>query len=480
MNYIFCKGLGAKQVTIKLDLEAGETPFTADVGPTTPSSSDLKSVFPGFTADGLLLLNLESTVVGDAGFHVTVTTDRRSLAFLVGVSTMADDFDPYRGVDPSSFNDLVGSLAAGESALATVVFPFPVDAELDSGFVTWELLGQDGVVYSSGSAISFVVEDTGISLNATAKAIISVPSDILPTTDAPYTLRYTLDAGAERFFSYEQIYVTGLTEVPEGPQDIVELVDRTATLQIVVDRMYAMQCSVYYEDNLVHEVQVANARKVAGGYLYETLLHTGLPVSLEPYAVVWSYGPPDNPRAFTETSRMWVFNSSMLMAMNDVQQKVNKARQTLYGTPNSLYHPADIAVWMRRARDAFNVSFGVFVSFTFTRPTGPLREYWMLYTELAALDSQYLFEGEQAFQFQGANISLDVDRTQYLDSAASKIQQRLDNEFKPIKQNMVIRGCTAGNGSEDPRRLRPGALGAVGLSINATNVAPGGLPYLRR
>ena len=48
MNYIFCKGLGAKQVTIKLDLEAGEMPFTADVGPTTPSSSDLKAPFPGF------------------------------------------------------------------------------------------------------------------------------------------------------------------------------------------------------------------------------------------------------------------------------------------------------------------------------------------------------------------------------------------------------------------------------------------------
>jgi len=104
----------------------------------------------------------------------------------------------------------------------------------------------------------------------------------------------------------------------------------------------------------------------------------------------------------------------------------------------------------------------------------------LMYAEVLAIESQYMAEGEKAFNFSGAAISLDVDRTGYLDNAASKIQSRLDNEIKPFKQNLIIKGQTSGDGSADLSKLAQGALGSVGITITpASPWGPyrSGLPY---
>ena len=131
-------------------------------------------------------------------------------------------------------------------------------------------------------------------------------------------------------------------------------------------------------------------------------------------------------------------------------------------------------LWLRRARDAFNGAPGGFTSFTMLNAKGSIREYWLMYAELGAIEAQYMAEGEKAFNFSGAAISLDIDRTGFLDSAASKIQSRIDNEIKPFRQNLIIKGNVAGDGSADPSRLRAGALGSVGITI--TPASPWG-PY---
>ena len=104
-----------------------------------------------------------------------------------------------------------------------------------------------------------------------------------------------------------------------------------------------------------------------------------------------------------------------------------------------------------------------------TNAKGGIREYWLMWTELMAIRAQYLAEGEKAFDYSGAAISLNVDRTGYLDSAASAIQSELDNEFKPFKQNLVNKGQTGGDGSGDLNALGAGAMGAVGVSLTPTN-----------
>jgi hypothetical protein len=149
---------------------------------------------------------------------------------------------------------------------------------------------------------------------------------------------------------------------------------------------------------------------------------------------------------------------------------VNKARTTLYGRPDLLYPVPTCLTWLRRGADAFNIAYGQFTNFTFTNALGGIREFWLLEAELAAIQAQYLAEGEKAFSYQGAQISLEVDRTSYLDTAANAIQSRLDNELKSIKTNLIIKGNTSGDGSADPSALRAGAIGAVGITITPANM----------
>jgi len=314
---------------------------------------------------------------------------------------------------------------------------------------------------------------------------VAVPSSTPPSIDHPYTLRYTLtlpdNATQQNFYSYEAVTVTGLALVPLGTSNSIEMQGDEAVVSLVTDRLYdSVEVEIQFDNKSLGMAEITKSERVSSGYLYSAAFDTtGLPVSLEPYRIVWKYKQSIQRSAFRESASLWVVNSSLLGAVDDVRAKINKARQTLYGTDDTQYSNDTIMTWLRRGRDAFNSSYGVFTSFTMTNAKGGIRDYWLMYAEMMALESAYLMEGEKAFQFQGANISLDVDRTSFLDSAAAKIQQRLDNEVKNAKQVMIMRGASSGDGSVDPQRLQKGAIGSVGISISPASGYANYLPYTR-
>jgi hypothetical protein len=132
--------------------------------------------------------------------------------------------------------------------------------------------------------------------------------------------------------------------------------------------------------------------------------------------------------------------------------------------------------------DLFNNAYGVFTSFDMTNAMGGVREFWLLCAEKAALEAQYGLEAEKAFNFSGAAISLDVDRTGAIDSMISKIQNQLDQELKPLKQNLIIKGNTSGdgsgpNGNGDFSPASRGAMGSVGIAITPASIYSGGFLY---
>jgi hypothetical protein len=102
---------------------------------------------------------------------------------------------------------------------------------------------------------------------------------------------------------------------------------------------------------------------------------------------------------------------------------------------------------------------------------GGIREYWLRFAEVMALRSQFLAEGEKVFNFSGQAISLEVDRTQYYQTLADNIQSYLDAEGKQVKQNLIKKGITAGDGDvSDLSAMRRGANGAVAITLTpATN-----------
>lgn len=428
------------------------------------------------------------------GFQILITTDARQLTALVAVSVISDVQVPYTTQNPEAYVDLVDSIEAGQSAIGTAVFSFPAGIDPSGGYVNWEFLDSSGTTYANGNAFNYRIQSNGLSNIVFAKSIINVPTSVPPSDiNSKYQLRYTLrlpettnEIGGpqqDTFYSYENINVVGLTTVPTGTQDSIEIKGNKATMSIVVESLYDfVQVQLFHDNVNIGEARIQDFTRVSSGYYFAGVFDTSqLTESLEPYTVVWNYGNTATPDiVFSETASLWITTPTILMAVNDVKAKINKARTSLYGQPDLLFPPTTIMLWLRRARDIFNGGPGGFTSFTMTNAKGAIREYWMMYAELGAIEAQYMAEGEKAFNFSGASVNLDVDRTGYLDSAAAKIQSRLDNEMKPFKQNLIIKGCVSGDGSTDPSRLQKGALGSVGITISpASPWGPyrSGLPY---
>jgi len=427
------------------------------------------------------------------GFQLQVTTSARVFLVQIAVSVYtSQEFDPYTTQNPQAFQDLVDQLETGNAAIGTAIFSFPPQIDPRGGFVTYELLADDGTVYAAGNAYNYQVVSNGLANTVKAQCVIVAPSTMPPSlNNQHYQLRYTLElpqvsglptdpltgqVSQNTFFQFENIRIVGLNTVPLGVQPTVELQGAPATLALVTDRLYDfVTVELWANGNqLVMPVRITEYQRTADGWYWAGVVDTsGLMVSLVPYTVIWKYWMSANQAmVYQEHTELYVVNASIMSAINDVRAKVNKALTTLYGTPDLLYTDPTVMTWLRRGADEFNGAYGQFSSFTMTNALGVVREYWLLCAEKYALQAQYLAEGMKAFNFQGAAISLDVDRTGFLETMIGNIQTQLDNELKLVKQNLIIKGNTTGDGSvgANAGALQIGAIGAVGLTITAANM----------
>jgi hypothetical protein len=434
------------------------------------------------------------------GFQLQVTTNARVFLVQLAVTVQSNaEFDPYTTQNPQGYQDLVDELQAGSAAIGTAYFTFPPSVDPRGGFVAYELMAQDGTVYAAGNAYSYNVTTNGLANIVKAQSIIIAPSTLPPTLlGQSYQLRYTLElppaqgiqpdpvTGASQqlsYYQFESVRVLGLNTVPVGVQPSVEISGVPATLQLVTEKLWDnVTLELWYNGSqLIAPVQISEYQRVADGWYWAGVINTSaLAVSVIPYTAVWKYWSSQyTALVYQESAELYIVNPSIMSAVNDVRSKINKSHTTLYGTPDLLYTNPTVMTWLRRGMDYFNAAYGQFTSFTMTNALGPIREYWLLSAEKYALESQYTAEGEKAFNFQGAAISLDVDRTQYLDNAISKIQSQLDSELKLIKTNLLIKGQTGGDGSSGANAgaLQPGAIGSVGLTLTQASLWGRGFPY---
>lgn len=471
-------------------LQAGETVTSISVGAVTPADTGA----PTLTVTSGTALPVAFTATGGStgvsyGWPLTFVTNLRTFVLTVALNVISDSFDPYPNADPDSYQDLVGSIQAGKSAVAVAAIPFPNTFDPSGGYVLWDILDETGTVYASGNAFDMRIMATGVANTVIARSVINVPSSIPPSVGKPYQLRYTLRVGEQNIYQFEAITVEGLIDVQLGCQPSIEMQGDPATVLFATKDLYQNYVvELRQGGQVLASMPVLNPEKIAGGYCVSaTIDTTSLPPSCVPYQINWKFWNV-SAQTFRQATELWIVTDSMIQAIEDVKAKINKARTTLYGTPDSLFPSTEIMKWLRRGMDFFNGYAGVFSSLTMTNAMGPVREYWLLCAEKYALEAQYLLEGEKAFNFSGANISLDVDRTQYLDNMASKIQSALDNELKPFKQNLIIKGNQNGdgsgpNGDGNFGALQRGAMGAVGITISPASLYGGaygayrGLPY---
>lgn len=475
-------------------LAAGETLTSAvvqSVSPTTtPSLTVTQQSAPNNPA---AVFTLQGGIHGVSyGVEILVVSSVKTFIVLLAVNVQdaSSEIYPYTTQNPDAFRDLIGEIQAGEAAIGTGVFAFGPEVNPTGGNVLWELLSEDGTVYAAGNAFSYSVQSTGFSNTVLAKAVINVPSDIPPTLEGQkYQIRWTLTWSNQVFYTAEQITVVGLNTVPLGTQPVVELQGMVAQASLVTDQLFdTVTFQIYYDNTpFSNAIPITGPNvagsfapiKVANGWMYMASIDTSTmyPDSVRPFTMIWRYSQSQFPSmVYSEQADFWVINATISQAVADVKSMVNKARTTLYGTPDLLFPAPTILTWLRRGMDMFNGFKGYFTNFSMLNAKGSIREYWLMCTELMALRSQYLAEGEKAFDFQGQAISLNVDRTAYLDAAANQIQQRLADELPNFKTQLINKGNTSGDGSVDPNTLQRGAMGTVGITISPATWS-GRYPY---
>jgi hypothetical protein len=408
------------------------------------------------------------------GFTVQATTSlARVITTQVAVSVNSQMATTYTTQNPDAFNTLLGELNAGDAAIGRAVFAFPSSFDPVGGYVLWDLLDQNGVFYASGNAFEYTVTSNGVSNRVDARAVVNAPQDLPTTMDGQsYQIRWTLKLNGQEFYSFENLRITSLNTVPEGAADLVEMVGDTASLQLVLDRPYENVGIEIYRDNelIVPFVPILDKRRVSDGWLYKGDIDTSaiadIVASLDPYTISWVYfnNQTSNVKQ-RQISRLFVVNASILQATEDMRGIINKAVTTIAHRQDMIFTVPALLAFLRIGRDGFNGAHGMFTSFTMTNAKGPVRYFWIKYAEIHALRSQFLAEGEKTFNFQGQAISLDVDRTQFYSQLADNWQTLLDNEVKPVKQNLIKKGVLGGDGDTSVIGLGHGAIGSVGITI---------------
>jgi hypothetical protein len=486
MNIFTKPRLGTVSYTISLvdTLAGGETITSISSAQVTPTTS------PALTATaavGVPATTFTVTVGAGAedvtyGVKFDVTTNLRTFTQSMAVLVRTDLNVPYQTQTPFTYQSLTDSIEAGESALGKCYFILPAGpANTDSSEVVWQLLDRNGVVFASGNAFEYKVENKSFATVLEALAVVHVPSEVPPSIDTErYQIRWELrlDSNSQPMYQFESLKVTGKTTVPLGPQDAIELVGDAAGISIVLQQAYQNVGFEVYSKNtkVIDFLRTPATDRVGSGWFYgSTIETTSLTPSLDPYTVTWKYWNLPT-QVNREASKLFVLTPSIMQAIEDVRRYINKASTTLFGFEDMIFTASDIVTFLRRARDSFNGASGILTSFDMTNASGAVREYWLRYAEVALLQQQYLAEGEKAFQFQGQAISLDVDRTQYYQSLASDLQGRLDNDIKPFKQNLMKKGLAGGDGNMDGMGTGIGSVGALGINLTpATNFSYLGL-----
>ena len=458
------------------DLQTGESLVSASLLPSSPLGL---TATIGSISGSLVPVTLGPGTDGQSyGVVVEGTTNTaRVISKLVAVVCNSQIAYDYQNVNPDAFNDLIGELEAGQAAVGNASFLFPPGFDATGGAVTWDLIDRNGVVYSNGTSFDYQATPVASGVRVTAQAVVNVPSDALPTLQGQsYQLRWTLNLNGQTYFSFETLVVTSLNTVPQGVEDVIELVNSDIPVQVVFSRPYEnVSFELFFEnDRVVNTVPVpaSRATKTPDGYLYTGVI-TGIPLEekLEAYTIVWTgYNtnrPADRERL---TGRVFITNASILSAAADLRLLINKSFTTIAHQEDMLFTEPLLLSYLRSGRDYFNgAGTGMLTAFTMLNAQGSIREFWIRCSAIAALRAQYLGEGEKAFNFSGQAISLDVDRTQYYQGLIDMLKSELDQELKPFKQNLIKKGIIGGDGNLDPNlglRQRIGAAGAVGITLS--------------
>lgn len=224
---------------------------------------------------------------------------------------------------------------------------------------------------------------------------------------------------------------------------------------IVFDR------KIELEDDCNYTLYKDNEKLCEGQY------NLTIPASVSP-AIDPLYLMTTNGATYSD-KRVFFITPSIMGAVKDMRSYLDRLNREL--RIDGLEHTdADYLLWLRAGMDRLNLLLTT--TFNMTLATGPIRDLWLVASQIQCLRTRYLEEGLTSFNYSGSAVQLDIDVTQYLDSLASQLETRLDNDATKLRLTLHNRGLTSGTGKYVQQS---GFAGATGVSRG-----PAASPIFRR
>lgn len=186
------------------------------------------------------------------------------------------------------------------------------------------------------------------------------------------------------------------------------------------------------------------------------------------YIIVWDF-TLDGERQ-TEYDFIYVANYKVIAYIRELKRKIDKAA-IQHPNPNLRYNDVDLAAYLNKGLQWINAQPPTQTAWTVASIPDILYSYLLDAAAYEAIDSRLNAEGEAAFNFNGQPITLEVDRTGFLESALSRYENRLQN-INAVKKNMVM----SGGGGFGSASGNSGAGGILAYSIGPTlQISPFGI-----
>jgi hypothetical protein len=231
-----------------------------------------------------------------------------------------------------------------------------------------------------------------------------------------------------------------------------------------------IQFSVFSDNDPLYVADITDSSMVTVSANVETA-NIKLPASLpqaqmNPYTLIIERHTKSTAIPENYVFKVWAITPSVLSAASELLDFVDKARVANV-IPELQYSQSDLLTAMRGGLNIFNGLPPTPSSFTGMNMKGCILESWIICSAIKLLNMQILAEGSLAFEFSGQTVSLNVDRTQSLESMLGRMQEMFESIVKPAKALLAKNGVLSGDGSRGDKVSGLGRNFGVTTVINA-------------
>lgn len=154
-----------------------------------------------------------------------------------------------------------------------------------------------------------------------------------------------------------------------------------------------------------------------------------------PYLLIYSYMTPQG--QFNEVHTLYIVSARAMIIVNAMRRYMDKARNEDID-PNLRWTDSELIHFVVQGLNRFNVSAPSITNFTISNFPESFIYLIEKCAELEALNALYLAEGMRAgMEFTGASVSLNIDRTQYIQYKIEEIKSYLDENLQKEKKLLV-------------------------------------------